>query len=424
MQLKRRPLARSATLLVGLLLGDAALAEDRADFTTTWYQERRRGSLGGLTVVHPQFDLGVDAGEHTSIDLGYSADAVTGATAAVYSVDAVSSATKFKDTRHQGSLSLSFEGKRSKLTFGGGAARERDYTSISASAGAQVAMPGKNTTLNLSYTHNFDQVCDRDNGMLTPLERRPLTGVDPCRKRRLLRGRDTRGETVWRDLDIDTAQATLTQNVSPTIVAQLGLFGQVLRGFQENPYRRVRVSGVEAQENLPDVRGRLALMARVNKYLPGLKSALHGMARGYSDTWGVNSLTLSMGYSQYFGTSLLLRLHGRIYQQAEATFFKDAFFYQTEGPAGAYFTGDRELGAIRNIVTGGKLTYIKFDEEGGDVLGFFKELSFNLKVDAYLLDELPADPISANREGIDRQFLSSGQAFDAFVLQLGLLFRY
>ena len=59
----------------------SALAEDRVDVTTTWYQEKRRGNLGGLSVVHQQFDVGTDIGENTTIDLGYSADAVSGATA-------------------------------------------------------------------------------------------------------------------------------------------------------------------------------------------------------------------------------------------------------------------------------------------------------------------------------------------------------
>jgi hypothetical protein len=414
-----RPLAAA----LALLSAAPAFADDRVDFTTTWYQERRRGSQG-LTVVHPQLAIGVDAGEHSTLDISYSADAVSGATAAVYGVDAVTSATKFSDTRHQGGASLGFSGSRSRLTLSGGAARERDYTSITAGATAQVELPGKNTIFTVSYTHNFDQVCDRDNGMLTPLERRPLTGVDTCKRRKGLVGLANTGVSAWRDLDIDTSQATWTQNVSPTLVTQVGLFGQVLRGYQANPYRRVRVSGIEAQEHVPDVRGRLALMARANKYLPKLKSAVHGMVRGYSDTWGVNSVTLGMAYSQYFGPELLLRVGGRIYQQSEATFFKDAFFYDTEGPAGAYFTGDRELGAIRNIVSGLKLSYLKFDPEGGDVLGFFDELTFNIKLDIYLLDELPADPIDQNREGIDRQFLNSGQLLDAFVGQLGLLLRY
>jgi hypothetical protein len=400
-----------------------APADDRADFTTTWFQEQRQGGAGGLTVIHPQIDFGVDIGELTELSAGYAADVVTGATASVYSVDAVSTATPFDDLRHAGSIGLSFEGRRSALAVGAAVATERDYNSISVTAAGNVWLPGKNTNLALSYAHNFDEVCDRDNAMATPLERRALTGEDDCAKN-VLFGEDQLGMTVWRDISIDTSQATVTQNLSPTLVGQLSVFGQVLRGFQSNPYRRVRVSNVEAQETVPNVRGRLAVTARINRYLEALRSAVHFTARGYSDTWGVNSGTFGLGYSQYAGNSLLLYFHGRVYQQTEAAFFKDAFFYDTEGPAGAYFTGDRELAPLRHVVTGAKLSFLNVAEGDARVWGVFDELRFNLKADVYFFEELPADDIEANLAGIDRQFLSSDQFLDAFTLQLGLLLRY
>ena len=84
-------LGRPALVLVILSLGlPAARAEDRADFTTTWYVERRKGSEGGLSVLHPQLDLEVDAGDNASLGVGYAADVVSGATASVFSVDATS----------------------------------------------------------------------------------------------------------------------------------------------------------------------------------------------------------------------------------------------------------------------------------------------------------------------------------------------
>jgi hypothetical protein len=349
---------------------------------------------------------------------------VSGATAAVFTVDATSSATTFEDTRHEGVLSLGFRGQRSALTLSGGAGVERDYTSIIASAAGNVDLPGKNTNLALSYTHNFDHVCDRDNEMATALERRALTGVDPCEKKSVLLVEDTEGMTAWRDLDIDTAQATLTQNVSPTVVAQASLYGQVLRGFQANPYRRVRVAGVEPQESVPEVRGRAALMLQANKFLESLRSTMHGSVRGYSDTWGVNSVALEMAYSQYLGDPLLVRVRGRIYQQSEATFFKDAFYYDTTGPAGEYFTGDRELAPIRNVMAGAKLSYIGVHEDGSNVWGLFDEVQLDLKGDLLFLQELPANPTDTNPFGIDSQFLSSGQLLDAFVLQLALQTRF
>ncbi|HKE18140.1 MAG TPA: DUF3570 domain-containing protein [Kofleriaceae bacterium] len=404
----------------GIVLSPPVLADDHVDLTTTWYLERRRGPEGGLSVVHPQLDAEVDAGDSVAIGAGYSADVVSGATASVFSVDAVASATPFDDVRHEAHASLTIKGSRSALTVGGGAATERDYESIDVTVAGNVDLPGKNTNLALSYTHNFDHVCDRDNGMASALERRALTGVEPCNVSSVLVVEDTPGTTIWRDLSIDTAQATLTQNVTPTLAMQGTAFGQVLRGFQANPYRRVRVAGVEPQEAVPDVRGRVALIVEANKFLPALRSTVHGSVRGYADTWGVNSLALEMGYSQYAGDKLLLRVRGRVYQQTEASFFKDAFFYDTEGPAGAYFTGDRELAPVRNVLAGGKLSYIGFDQDGKSVWGLFDEVKIDLKGDVLLLDELPANSTSMNRSGIDGQFLSSGQLIDAFVLQLSL----
>src|SRR5690606_18128797 len=247
----------------------------------------------------------------------------------------------------------------------------------------------------------------------TPLERRSLTGVDPCDKG-VLAGKDRPGVTVWHDLSIDTAQATVTQNLTPTLVVQGGLWGQVLRGFQSNPYRRVRVTGVDAQEHLPDVRGRAALFASANKFLPAVRAAIHGHVRGYSDTWGVRSLAAEMAYSQYLVGGLLVRVRGRIYQQSEATFFKDAFFYESQGPAGAYFTGDRELAPVRNVVAGVRPSYVKLDPEGQRVLGLFEDLQLNLKADVLHFEELAANPVASNPVGIDDQFLSSNGLVDAF----------
>lgn len=419
------------TIAAGVVVGTAiaatartAAAEDAVDFTTTWYQESRQGGLGGLTVIHPQLDVGADLGDTATLDVGYAADAVTGATATVYSVDAISTATTFDDLRHEGRLGLTFNGKRSTFGVGASVGVERDYLSLTVSGGATIDLPGRNTTVALSYTHNFDEVCDKDNADLGPLERRALTGLDPCATRSGLFGEDTPGMTVWRDVSIDTTQATVTQNLTPTMNLQVSLFGQVLRGFQSNPYRRVRVGPNEPQEHIPEIRARGALAVRVNRYLPALKSAIHLSARGYSDTWGVNSGTAELAYSQYAGSSILLRFRARVYQQSPATFFKDAFFYETESSAGEYFTGDRELAPVRNILVGTKLTLISVAEDDREVWGLFDKLQFNLKADLLLLDELPADDPAANPAGTGSQFLTSGQFLDAFSLSLGLLANY
>ncbi|MEO7733210.1 MAG: DUF3570 domain-containing protein, partial [Kofleriaceae bacterium] len=336
---------------------------------------------------------------------------------------AVSSATKFSDTRHEGTVGLGFHGRRSRINFSATVGTERDYLSRQFGGSASIDLPGRNTTVALAYSHSFDQVCDRDNGMLSPQETKALTGADRCEKSAGLFGKDRPGTTLWRDLSIDTAQATLTQNLTPTMNLQLAGYGQVLEGFQSNPYRRVRIGQNSPQEHIPSTRDRLSVSARLNRYLPRLHSAVHFDARFYDDTWRVVGGDVELGYSQYVGKSLLIKLHARVYQQSAAKFFRDAFFYQTESTAGEYFTGDRELSPVRNATFGAKLTLITV---GGDkpVWHLFDKLQLNVKADVLMLDVLPADSVTDNPMGIDKQFIYGNGLIDAVILQLGLTGNY
>ncbi len=406
-----------------IALGSPAWADDRAEVGTSVFAEKRDGGKGGLTVIHPQADFGIDLGQYVTLDAGYSADAVSGATSVIYQVDAVSSATKFSDLRQEGTVGLGFQGKRSKLAFSATLGTERDYLSRALGGGASIDLPGRNTTLGISYSHSFDLVCDKDNGGATPLESHALTGSDPCAKSDIISGKDTPGMTVWKSLSIDTAQATLTQNVTPLMNMQIAAYGQILQGFQSNPYRRVRIGSNSPQEHIPDTRDRWSVSVRLNRYVPKLHGAAHLDARFYDDTWGVVGGDVELAWSQYIGKSLLLRFHARAYQQSAAKFFKDAFFYETESTAGEYFTGDRELSPVRNAMFGGKLTLIT---AGGakPVWGIFDKLQLSVKADILMLDVLPADSLADNPMGIDHQFIYGNSLIDAVILQLGLTGNY
>jgi len=145
-----------AALLL-LLSSGVAYADDTAEATTTWYEENRAGH-NHLTVIHPQLDLSADLGETVTLALGYEADAVSGATSSVYTVDAVSSATPFHDLRQGGTVTMGLKGKRSTFSVSGIVGTERDYNSLAVSANGAIDLPGKNTNVSLTYTHNFDQV--------------------------------------------------------------------------------------------------------------------------------------------------------------------------------------------------------------------------------------------------------------------------
>ncbi len=421
MQLSGR--AAAAVVVALVAAANLAHADDRAEVSTSVFAEQRDGGQGGLLVLHPQVDVGTDLGRHVTLDIGYSADAVSGATATVFQVDATTGATKFSDVRHEGSFALGFRGRRSQITFEGTLGTERDYVSRQVGGSASIDLPGRNTTVAIAYTHSFDAVCDKDNADLMPLERRALTGMDECKKSALVIGEDLPGMTRWQGLSIDTVQATLTQNLTPTMNLQLAAFGQILEGFQSNPYRRVRLGGNSPQEHIPDTRDRWSITARLNRFLPKLHAAAHFSARFYDDTWHVIGGDVELAYSQYVGNALLLRFRARAYQQTAAKFFKDAFFYETEGTAREYFTGDRELSPVRSALFGAKLTLITVGEDK-PVWGLFDKLQLNLKGDVLMLVPLAADRPEDNLMGIDKQFLNGNGLLDAVVLQLGLLGNY
>ena len=411
-------------VLVALAAPARSWADDAAEVSTSLFEEKRLGGQGGLTVVHPEASVDTDIGQHVMLDLGYSADAVSGATAdrvprrRGVERDQVLRPAPGGQPRHrlQGS-------SLSQITFTSTVGTERDYLSRAIGGAASIDLPGRNTTVGLAYSHSWDLVCDKDNGMLSPLERKALVGSDVCAKTGFFDGKDTPGTTVWNDLDIDTAQLTITQNLTPTLNMQVAVYGQILDGFQSNPYRRVRVGPNEPQEHIPDERARWSITTRLNKYLPAAHSAIHLGARFYNDTWGVTGGDVEIAYSQYFGSSLLMHFHARIYQQTAASFFKDAFFYETESTAGEYFTGDRELSPVRNAVVGAKLTLITLK---GDkpVWHLFDKLSLNLKGDILILDQLPQEDPSLNMGGIKTEFLYGNSLLDAVILQLGLLGNY
>jgi hypothetical protein len=417
-----RPLVAAAVASALVATPGLGRADDRIDFSTTLFEEKRRGDEGGLTVIHPELNAGIELGEHVGLDIGYSADVVSGATPAVFTLDAVSTATPFEDTRHEGRLGLDFHGRNSRLRFAGHGGAERDQTSIGLTTSATVYLPGRNTRLSLAYSHDRDEVCDRDNGTLAILERRPLSGHDPCEKTGLF-GNDLPGVTVWRALRIDTSSVTLTQNLTPTLVAQLAVNGQVMRGFQANPYRRVRLRDRQPQEHLPDLRTRLTITTSIKKYLRSMRSVLHLTGRGYGDNWGVTAGSGELAYSQYTGTSLLWRARARLYAQGPADFFRDAYFYESDGESASHFTGDRELSRLRNITVGGKLSYLA-TRRTKKVWGWFDELRVNIKGDVLFYQELAKPDNAVNPTGIGRQFLGSDQVVDGFVVQLGLQLSY
>jgi Protein of unknown function (DUF3570) len=399
------------------LISSAALAEDHVDLSLGYFVEPAKTQQ--LHVVHPALDVHVDLGHPAiSLNLGYNADIVTGATPRTYgkplsSLDAISSATSFSDTRHSVHGGLELRVGPTQLSAGYTFGIENDYRSHAIDAAAQVDLWGKNTTFKLGYSHNFDSVCDADNRGAMPLERQALQTSKGCFE-------DNAKGIVTESVAIDSYAVSWTQVVTPILLTDVSVGLQVVDGFQSNPYRRVRLFNgtVEAQESEPLLRQRLAIQGRMRLAIKRAKAAIGAVARFYDDTWGVVSGTAELSWEQYLAPNFLIRLRGRFYQQSRAVFYRDAgeaLSYDSVGPVGQYFTGDRELSPFRDWLAGVKISYLKAADERGKLGRVFESLDVNLKAD--FIHYEPLTPLPPN--------LARSEVFlGAMIFHLGLTLRW
>ena len=415
MQLERAPFGLIAFVIACAIISFAASAraENHLDTRFTYFGETS-GNLK-IHVFHPQLEITGDPHPAVTLRAGYDADVVTGATPRTYgarsAIDVVSAATNFSDTRH--AVHAGMEARVGRATLGANYtfATENDYRSHAIDVRAKVDLFGKNTTFALSYSHNFDSVCDVDNRGASPLARRSLISSVGCFTSKTL---------VEESLAIDSYALSWTQVLSPIVLGELSTSFEVVDGFQSNPYRRVRLfSGtVEAQESEPLVRERVAAQARLRIAVPKARAAVGVSGRYYWDTWGVQSGTVELSWEQYILPQLLIRVRGRFYQQGRALFYRDAGetnSYEAVGPVGQYFTGDRELSPLRDYLVGAKISYLKSAGPKGKIFKFLESVDLNLKVDVIGYENLSPQPPSAER---------AANFIDAIIAQAGVTLRW
>ena len=337
-----------------------------------------------------------------SLNFGYDADIVTGATPRTYggAPDAVSAATPFSDNRHAfhggAELRLGPTAVAAGYTFG----FENDYRSHAHRRRRARSTCGARTPPSASATRTTSTACATSTTRAPcRLERRALSYLDGCFNKTAVGLTDEA-------LAIDSYAASWTQVLTPILLSDVSVGFQVLDGFQSNPYRRVRLFNgtVEAQESEP-----LSAPARrrAGRAAPGGRAR----ARRPSASWGASTRHLGrqVGHrrahlGEYVDPQLLLRVRGRFYQQSRAVFYRDAgetLSYESVGPVGQYFTGDRELSPFRDYLAGFKMPGSQAPTRTAR-WALFEPLDLNVKVGLHPLraaDAAAAQPGAQRRAG-------------------------
>ena len=367
-------LARVLALAVAFFATGARAQVVELDLRTTIFQEP--SSESEMTVITPSAELAVSPWEFLTVGAGWEADIVSGASEAtkagpVLAQPDIVSAASVTDLRHvfNGNIGVTRNDTRLSAAYSYGT--ERDYRSQAITVAAGSDFLQRNTQIEISYSHAFDEVCNQGYASsLSPTRRRALDSSDGCFTDDDARRTD--------DVDQDNFQGAWTQAWTPIFATQVVLTGSLQAGFLSNPYRSVvlAASGETAQENHPQNRARAAVALRGKLYIESLETAFGFGVRGYRDTWDILSQTYELEAERNLLPWLRLRVRGRYYTQTEALFWSDDYTGGEPefGPRGQYWSGDRELSPMDSIMIGGRVAASWRGHTGDRIAGMFMEL--------------------------------------------------
>ncbi len=308
---------------IGLLTSGAAhaavLPDDRADALYHRYQG------GGVTIDGPSLLLRKKFAEKYSVSANYYLDMVSSA-----SIDVMTTASPYKETRTQGSLAFDALYGKTQYSVSYTLSDENDYTANSASLDVSQDIFGDLTTVSFGFSQGWDEV----------------------RKR----GDDEFKETI----DRRNYRFGLQQIVTPRLMMGLNYETVTDEGFLNNPYRSVRYlddsseRGFSFQAELyPHTRTSNAASLNARYFLP-YRAAVHGEYRYYTDTWGIDANTLSIGYTHPWGKRWIFEAGYRWYDQSAAEFYSDLF---DRPDAQNFLARDKELSTFTSHTFSAGATY-------------------------------------------------------------------
>jgi hypothetical protein len=256
----------------------------------------------GVTVLSPTVDLSQDYTERTNLRINYGLDTISAAS------DSCVRCHRDGVNSHRQAVGLSATRKFDdlKLTIGGAYSKENFYQATTGLASVSRDLASGNTTVAGGFSFSLNQP------VLHPL---------PDSENQYQSG----------------GFVSLTQTLTKTTIVQAGYELLHLSGYQNNPYLRADVNGTLLLGNVPDVRTRHTLSARLRQALPA-STFLEADYRWYSDDWDVQSNTVSVGLSHYFRPQFLLGFGYRRYDQTGAYFWAPQY---TGSPQ--YYTADFRL---------------------------------------------------------------------------------
>ena len=266
------------------------LPDDRADLLYHRYEG------GGVTVDGPSLLVRKKFDEKYAVTANYYVDMVSSA-----SIDVVTQASPYKETRRQASLAVDALNGKTQYTLGFTNSSENDYEANTAAFDLSQSMFGDLTTVSIGFSRAWDTVRKRG---------------DP---------------TFEEPIDRWSYRLGLSQIVTPALMMEFALETITDEGYLNNPYRSARYLDPDVSAGFawePEVypHTRTSTAASLGaQYFLWYRAALHGSYRYFTDTWGVDANTLRIGYTHPFGERWIVEVAYRWYDQSAADFYSDLF---------------------------------------------------------------------------------------------------
>ena len=311
------------TTLAGTLVASATqgavLPDDRADAMYHSYDG------GGVTIDGPSLLVRKKFAEKYSASASYYMDMVSSA-----SIDVVSTASPYREERTQGGVAVDALQGKTQYSVSYSLSDENDYTANTASLDLSHDLFGDLTTISFGFSQGWDEVRKRGDASFE--------------------------ETV----DRRNYRVSLSQIVTPTLMAGLNYEVITDEGFLNNPYRSVRyldetsARGYSYQpEVYPSTRTSNAASLTARYFLP-YRASVHGEYRWYTDTWGIDANTITAGYTHPWGDRWIFEAGLRWYDQSAADFYSDLF---PRADAQNFLARDKELSTFSNTMFSLGATY-------------------------------------------------------------------
>ena len=123
-------------------------------------------------------------------------------------------------------------------------------------------------------------------------------------------------------------------------------------GYLTDPYKLVELNGALVGEKRPGTRDKNILYLSLSHFFPDLKGSLEGGFRSYTDSFGIDSQTLTLSWYQKMGLYHILRPQLRYYDQSAADFYGVRFKGSPE-----FYSSDYRLSDLTSLGAGLKLIY-------------------------------------------------------------------